>query len=128
MRRGSSNGGCAIAILAVLLLLFNVVIPNCSSPDSKTDSTNSRESLLTGAMDGNAWKSASTESRQALAANISKRLNDGSVSDCSASFIYDALNSFYSSKDQSILSQKISEIVGLSVSAAKTLTQKQRNY
>jgi hypothetical protein len=86
------------------------------------------EPSLTGTMDGNAWNSASLGSKQALAADISERLNDAGASDCSASFIYDALNSFYTSTDQHILDTEISKIVGLSVIAAKSLPESQRNY
>jgi hypothetical protein len=95
---------------------------------SYTSYSDTSEPSLTGTMDGNAWNSASLGSKQALAADISMRLNDAGASDCSASFIYDALNSFYTSTDQHILDTEISKIVGLSVIAAKSLPESQRNY
>lgn len=96
--------------------------------EKKTDSLNSGESSLTGSMDGYAWNSASSDSKRALASDISRRLNESGVSDCSTSFIYDALNSFYSSTESSILDTKISDIVGLSVAAAQSLPENERNY
>lgn len=96
--------------------------------EQKTDSFNSGESFLTGSMDGYAWNNASSDSKRALASDISRRLNESGVSDCSTNFIYDALNSFYSSTESSILDTKISDIVGLCAAAAQSLPENERSY
>jgi hypothetical protein len=116
----------------LLVMLACAALVSCDESSSRsssyTNSSSSSEPVLTGTMDGNAWNGASSGSKRALAADISKRLNDAGVSDCSTSFIYDALNTFYSSTDSSILDTKISEIIALSVAAAQSLPESQRNY
>ena len=98
-----------------------------SSPHSASRMSR-EEPSLTGSMNGYAWRKATDASKHALAADISKRLNENGTSDCSASFIYDALNTFFDSSNSAILKNKIADMVGLFVAAAKSLPENQRNY
>jgi hypothetical protein len=104
------------------------ITPLEESSKSSTRSEIRQEPSLTGQMDGNAWNNASLESRKALASDISSRLKKKTASDCSANFIYDALNEAFNTTDPALLRQSIAEVTGFCVTMAKSLPESQRNY
>jgi hypothetical protein len=99
-----------------------------SASERGNQSLNSREPSLTGSMNGYAWSKATDASRYSLAADISRRLNENGTSDCSANFIYDALNEAFNTSDTAIMKTQIAEVVGFCVAMAKALPESQRNY
>jgi hypothetical protein len=113
----------SLAILACSILI--------SCDESSTNSTRSeirQEPSLTGQMDGNAWNNASSGSRNALASDMSRRLQEETTSDYSANFIYDALNEAFNTTDPALLKQSIAEVAGFCVTMAKSFPESQRNY
>ena len=118
---GPFIGACATMIFVGVVLLMSPIVyhfePDLDKARGRVRTVEKRaEPSLTGMMDGNAWNRASSGSKQALAADISRRLSG--TADVSSSFVFDALDSFYNSSNPSVLETNISDVVGLSVVAA----------
>lgn len=113
----------------ILVVLFGIALVCCNeNSTSSSVSYASTEPALTGSMNGYEWNKATDANKRVLVANISRQLNEKSLSDCSANFLYDALNEAFNTNDSAILKGSIAEAVGLCVTMAQSLPKNQRDY
>jgi hypothetical protein len=96
------------------LVAFYLVVTNLSecSPQQTTQVNNSEQvdlEIFTTSSDGFTWRRASLEQKRALC----KAMERSSLKGKSATFFYDALESFYSSTDPSVMRTRIGDTVAL---------------
>lgn len=122
--------GCLIFVFVVVCVMIGLAVfgggkggNSSGSSSSSSSSSSSNQSTLTGSMNGHAWNSASSASKQSLCLNMAKKLSDMGVANVSSGFIYGALEEFYSSSEPSILNTSISDVAALTVHTANNLNE-----
>lgn len=138
----SEAAGCLRIFVAIVLLLVGItalrdtfhrdkkVATNLRTDEEKAESVTSSYSdkphsfPFTESSTGYTWNAASERDKMELCGRLARASAKGN----SASFYYDAINTFYDSHDGGVLQQPLRLSIGLIDSGSSVLPEDQRNY